>query len=84
MKKLILAVFSFAAVWQAVPAVFGENAVLYWNDQVIDATRLARNPPPLASHHMATFHAAIFDAVNGITRKHHGWLVNEPAPAGTE
>ena len=84
MKKLILAVFSFAAVWQAVPAVFGENAVLYWNDQVIDATRLARNPPPLASHHMATFHAAIFDAVNGITRKHHGWLVNEPAPAGTD
>jgi hypothetical protein len=33
---------------------------------------------------MATFHAAIFDAVNGFTRNHHGWLVNEPAPAGAD
>ena len=84
MRKLILTIFCLFAGWQAVSAVFGENAVLYWNDQVIDATRLARNPPPLASHHMATFHAAIFDAVNGFTRNHHGWLVNEPAPAGAD
>jgi hypothetical protein len=65
------------------PRLFGaENPVLYWNTQVIDATRLARNPPPLASAHMATFHAAIFDAVNGIDHSHRGWLVNEAAPAG--
>ena len=61
-----------------------ENPVLYWNHQVIDATRLARNPPPVASAHLATFHAAIFDAVNGITRTHQGWLVNDPAPAGAD
>ena len=59
-----------------------DNAVLYWNEQVLNATRLARNPPPVASLHFATYHAAIFDAVNGITRTHRGWLVNDPAPAG--
>ena len=61
---------------------FGSNAVLEWNEQAINATRLARNPPPMSSFFFATFHAAIFDAVNGITRTHNGWLVNEPAPAG--
>jgi hypothetical protein len=66
------------------PRAFGDNAVLYWNDQALDATRLARNPPPLASHHIATFHAAIFDAVNGITHSRHGWLVYESAPVGAD
>jgi hypothetical protein len=59
-----------------------DNAVLYWNNQALDATRLARNPPPMSSFFFATFHAAIFDAVNGITRTNHGWIVNDPAPAG--
>jgi len=62
-------------------ATAADNAVLYWNNQALDATRLARNPPPISSFYFATFHAAIFDAVNGITRTHRGWLVNEPAPA---
>jgi hypothetical protein len=31
---------------------------------------------------MATYHVAIFDAVNGITRTHQPWLVNETAPSG--
>ena len=61
---------------------FASNSVLEWNEQAINATRLARNPPPMSSFFFATFHAAIFDAVNGITRTHHGWLVDEPAPAG--
>jgi hypothetical protein len=58
------------------------NCVLDWNQEAIDATRLARNPPPAAALYFATYHAAIFDAVNGITRTNHGWLVDEPAPAG--
>jgi len=71
-----------AALFTRLPAVAADNAVLYWNEQVLNATRLARNPPPVASLHFATYHAAIFDAVNGITRTHQGWLVNDPAPAG--
>ncbi|MEO7412022.1 MAG: vanadium-dependent haloperoxidase [Opitutaceae bacterium] len=62
----------------------GANAVLDWNERMIDAVRLGRNPPPVAALHMATFHAAIFDAVNGITRTHRGWLVNETAPPGID
>ena len=51
---------------------------------MLDTTRLSRNPPPIASHHMATYHAAIFDAVDGITRNWKPWLVQETAPAGTD
>lgn len=60
------------------------NPILEWNEQVLSATRLSRNPPPLAGLHYGTYHIAIFDAVNGITRTHHGWLVNDPAPAGAD
>jgi hypothetical protein len=60
----------------------GDNCILFWNQQAIDTTRLSRNPPPVASLYFSAFHVAIFDAVNGITRTHQGWLVNEPAPAG--
>ena len=64
------------------PRSLAGNVVLDWNEQAIDATRLARNPPPMSSFYLATYHIAIFDAVNGITRTNHGWLVNDPAPAG--
>ena len=57
------------------------NAVLEWNEQVINATRLSRNPPPMAALHIATFHAAIYDTVNSITRTHRSWINREPAPA---
>lgn len=59
-----------------------DNAVLYWNQEAVDAMRLSRSPAPLAALQYATYHVAIFDAVNGITRTHRGWLVNNPAPAG--
>ena len=75
-----LALFSVAA-----PSLrAADNSVLYWNEEVMNATRLARNPPPSAAEFYATFHVAIFDAVNGITRTHRGWLVNEAAPAGAD
>lgn len=61
-----------------------ENAVLYWNTQALDATRLARNPPPMAAVFYATFHAAVFDALNSTSRQYHGWLVDDPAPAGID
>jgi hypothetical protein len=60
------------------------NSVVEWNQEAIDATRLARNPAPAAALYLATYHIAIFDAVNGITHTHNGWLVNDPAPAGAD
>ncbi len=73
---------ALALIALAAPLAAADNAVLYWNSQAMDAVRLARNPPPIASAFYATYHAAIFDAVNGITHTHHGWLVNEAAPVG--
>jgi hypothetical protein len=68
----------------SLPRIVAGNAVLDWNQQALDATRLARNPPPHSALYLATFHIAIFDAVNGITHTNRGWLVNDPAPAGAD
>jgi hypothetical protein len=84
MKSLRPLLGCLATLWLLHSPLFGGNAVLDWNTEVLNATRLSRNPPPLAALHMATFHAAIFDAVNGITHTHRGWLVTESAPAGAD
>jgi len=84
MKSSLRPAAACAALLLATSVAFADNAVLYWNEQAMDTTRLARNPPPMSSFLFATFHAAIFDAVNGITRTHQGWLVNDPAPAGAD
>ena len=61
-----------------------DNAVVYWNEQVVNAVRLSRMPPPLAALHMAAVHAAIFDTVNGFTHTHEPWHVRDSAPAGAD
>lgn len=68
----------------ATSAASEENAVLYWNKQALDATRLARNPPPVIALWFGTYHAAIADAVNGIARRWEPWLVKEKAPQGAD
>jgi hypothetical protein len=82
MKPLRRFVLAAAVLTSTVAPVMAENAVIVWNRQAIDATRLARNPPPHSALYFATFHVAIFDAVNGIDHHYHGWLVNDRAPAG--
>lgn len=77
------ALLSFGLVAASSPALVA-NSVLHWNTQVLNATRLSRNPPPPAAFFLATFHIAIFDAINGITRTHQGWLVKDPAPDGAD
>jgi hypothetical protein len=72
-------------VWSVLSASLAfaaDNPVLYWNQQALDATRLARNPPPMSSFYYATFHAAIFDAINSFNGTYRGWVANDPAPAG--
>lgn len=65
-------------------ASLAANPVLFWNDQVLNATRLSRNPPPIAALHLATYHAAIFDAINGFDQSYAPWLVDEAAPDGAD
>ena len=42
-------------------AAFGaaDNAVLYWNNEMVKTIRLARTPPPVAALHMASLHASV-------------------------
>jgi PAP2 superfamily len=70
------------AVLAASPFAKADNAVLYWNNQALDATRLSRNPPPIAALHLATFQACLFEAVNGITPTYASWAHVPAAPAG--
>lgn len=76
---MLLAVFALAAA-SNLPAA--ANAVLVWNDAALNAIRLARTPPPIASHHLAVVHVAIHDTVVGITRTHRPWQGAAVAPAG--
>lgn len=83
LSSVILAVCAIFAVTSPLVRA-ADNSVLYWNEQALNTTRLARNPPPMSSLFLATYHVAIFDAVNGITRTHKPWLVTEQAPAGAD
>jgi hypothetical protein len=78
----VLVAASLLSLFGTARSAAADNCVLYWNQRALDTTRLSRNPPPVASLFFATFHVAIYDAINGITRTHRGWLVNDPAPAG--
>ncbi len=84
MKSTRLVALALLLLMAPLGRALAGNAVLDWNLVALDATRLARNPPPHSALYLATFHIAIFDAVNGITRTHQGWLVNDPAPAGAD
>lgn len=46
------------------------DAVLQWNEAVLDAIRTNGTPPPVASRDLAIVHTAIFDAVNSIDRRY--------------
>jgi len=58
------------------------NPVRDWNATMLDAIRTASTAPPLASRNMAMVHAAIYDAVNSISKKYSPYRVSIDAPAG--
>src|SRR5215471_1156314 len=57
------------------------DVVTNWNNSALDAIRADRTAPPIASRNLAILHAAIYDAVNGITRTHEPYLVPSAVPA---
>ena len=60
-------------------ALMAADTVLDWNDILLDAVRLDRTAPPIASRAMAIVHAAIYDAVNSISRTGEAYLVEHIA-----
>ncbi|HTU20253.1 MAG TPA: phosphatase PAP2 family protein [Gemmataceae bacterium] len=51
------------------------DAVLYWNEAALKAIAKERTPPPLAARNLAILHAAIYDAVNAVERRHRPYRV---------
>src|SRR5690242_237868 len=61
------------------------DAVLHWNEVLLDAIRADKTAPPLAARDMAMVQCAVYDAVNAVKGggKFSGYLVNTRAPKGT-
>jgi hypothetical protein len=57
------------------------DVVTDWNVAALNAIRANRTPPPQASRALAILHASIYDAVNGISRRHAAYLVPSRVPA---
>lgn len=77
-----LATLFAACAAAAAATTVSADAILDWNEEMLNAIRLSRTPPPQASYALAIYHAAIYDAVNGIERSHQPYHVAELAPAG--
>src|SRR5687768_8124952 len=50
-------------------ALLAGDAVLEWNDVLLDAIRVARTAPPYAARDMAMVHVAVDDAVDKVVGK---------------
>ena len=62
------------------PAAVRADVVLDWNIIALKTTATASFNPPLEARNLAIVHAAIFDAVNSITREFHPYAVRLRAP----
>ena len=58
------------------------DVVVDWNNVLLDTIRATGGPPCPISRTQALVHAAIYDAVNSIDRKHEPYLGFIPAPVG--
>lgn len=58
------------------------DPILDLNEQALNAIRVSRTPPPMASHRLAVLHAALFDTANSFEQRYQPYLVREAAPKG--
>ncbi len=58
------------------------DAVLDWNEILLNAIRTDSTAPPRAARAMAILHIAVYDAVNGINPTHESYHVDPAAPTG--
>jgi hypothetical protein len=56
------------------------DVVTDWNQTALRATEIAAMPPPVQARAMAIVHAAVYDSVNAIDRRHAVYAVNVTAP----
>jgi hypothetical protein len=68
---------------QPVQSRAGSDVVLRWNETSLKAVRAERTPPPIAARNLAIVHAAVYDAVNAVSRTHRPFRVSADTPADT-
>ncbi len=59
-----------------------DDPILSLNTQALNAIRVSRTPPPMASYRLAVLHAALHDTANSFERRFEPYLLREAAPAG--
>jgi hypothetical protein len=64
------------------PLAARADVVTDWNMTAIRAAQAAGQPTPMLARHMAMVHAAIYDAVNAIDRRHTAYAVDTTAMPG--
>ena len=57
------------------------DVVTSWNSAALAAIRTNSTSPPVASRALAILHVSIYDAVNGISRRHEPYLVESTVQA---
>ena len=81
MRVLAVRVLMITALSAAAASTAAADAVTAWNIEALNAIRVERTPPPIASRALAIIHLAIYDAVNGIERTHAPYRVASDGPA---
>ena len=72
---LLLTLLATACLTQA-------DVVTDWNETALLAIKSDRTAPPKAARALAMLHAAIYDAVNGVTQTHEAYFVRDKAAEG--
>ncbi len=74
-----------APLMLAVCAVLPSQAdvVLEWNALALDCIRVDNSAPTLSTRNLALLHAAVYDAVNSVTRTHQPYRFQLGVPANT-
>ena len=80
-RSLFVGCVGVINVFSAIGFSVRGDVVTDWNNAALDAIRVGRTAPPIASRSLAILHAAIYDAVNGIARTHEEYLVPSTVPA---
>jgi membrane-associated phospholipid phosphatase len=65
---------------QDVRLIAKDDAVLTWNQILLNAIATGKTAPPVASRAMAMVQTAVFDAVNNIIHKYQNYAITEAAP----
>ena len=80
MKRSVIAA---ACLLATLGTALGASAdvVTLWNSATLAAIRANSTSPPVASRALAILHVSIYDAVNGISRRHEPYLVESAVQA---